>query len=291
MQYPPSELIINDDGSAFHLHVRPEQIAHKIILVGDPARVNAIAAHFSDVECDISNREFHTITGTYQGKRLSAISTGIGCGNIDIVVNELDALTNIDFTTRQDKPATVSMDLVRLGTCGGLQPDTPLGAYVCSMRSIGLDGLLNFYDSRQRVCDTALEDAFVNHMGWNSGWRCAVSPYAAIENESLSLRIAGKEMVKGITISAGGFYAPQGRCLRAIPADSTQNAKLENFNYKGKRIVNYEMEGAALAGLAAILGHKAACVCMVVANRRRQEALTGYKEKIDNLIQLVLDRI
>lgn len=288
--YSPSELIINDDGSIFHLHVKPGQIAKKIILVGDPGRVNMIAEHFSDIEFEVQNREFHTVTGTYNGKRLSAISTGIGCGNIDIVINELDALANINFDERTDNDKKESLELVRIGTCGGLQENTRLGTFVCSTKSIGFDGLLNFYRMRNEVCDIDMEKAFVKHMGWND-WECAPHPYVAIENEELTTRMAGNDFIKGITVSASGFFAPQGRFLRGEPADLEQNKKIESFVYNGAKITNYEMEGASMAGLAEILGHKAACVCMVVANRCQQEAFTNYKPSMNNLIQTVLERI
>lgn len=289
--FPPSELIINDDGSAFHLHLRPEQVADKIILVGDPGRVSLIASHFSSRECEVSNREFHTITGlTPSGKRITAISTGIGCGNIDIVMNELDALANIDFATRTSKPKHTSLELVRIGTCGGLQEDATLGTFICSAKSIGLDGLLNFYAARAGVCDTAMEQQFAAHMGWHD-WRCQPHPYVAVEDEELSSRIAGTDMMRGITVTSPGFFGPQGRCLHAALADPEQNAKIETFEHSGMRIANYEMESAPLAGLAAILGHKAACVCMVVAARRQQEALVDYKGKINELIEKVLVRV
>lgn len=288
--YAPSELIINEDGSVFHLHIHPDQIANKIILVGDPGRVNLIASHFDDIEWDIQNREFHSITGKFNGKRITVISTGIGCGNIDIVMNELDALANIDFKTRKDKPQKTSLEIVRIGTCGGLQENTKLGTYVCSARSVGFDGLLNFYKKREDVCDLDLEESFVKFMGWND-WRCAPHPYVAIENEELTTRIGGKEAIKGITVSAPGFFGPQGRFLRAEPADLLQNEKVEQFAYNDMSITNYEMESSALAGLSSILGHKAACICMVVANRREKEAFTNYKQAMDHLVQMVLTKI
>ena len=288
--YAPSELIINDDGSVFHLHIKPTQIASKIILVGDPGRVKLISKYLDDIEFEIQNREFHSVTGLYKKKRVTVISTGIGCGNIDIVINELDALANVDFNTRKDKNQKKSLEIVRIGTCGGLQEETKLGTFICSTRSIGLDGLLNFYKQRSNVCDLAIEKAFVEHLGWNN-WCCAAYPYVSIENEELTKRIAGNDSIMGITVSAGGFYGPQGRFLRAEPADTMQNEKIESFSYNGMKITNYEMESSALAGLASILGHKAACICMVVANRRQEEALTDYKLAMENLVQKVLERI
>lgn len=288
--YAPSELIINEDGSVFHLHVRPEQLADKIILVGDPGRVEVVASHLENHECNIASREFHTITGTYQGKRISVISTGIGCDNVDIVLNEIDALANIDFQTRETKEQLRSLELVRIGTCGGLQPYTPVGSYICSEISIGFDGLLNFYAGRNVVCDLPMERALLNHLGW-SGNLCCPAPYVIHANEELVERIASTDMVRGITVACGGFFGPQGRQLRIPLADPHQNEKIESFEYHGKRITNFEMESSALAGLSRLLGHRATTVCMVIANRVIQEANTGYKNKIDDLIQVVLNRI
>ncbi len=286
--FAPSELIINEDGSVFHLHVRPEQLADKVILVGDPGRVQTVASHFDRLECDIQSREFHTITGWFQGKRISVVSTGIGCDNIDIVMNELDALANIDFKTRTEKEQLRSLELVRIGTCGGLQPNTPVGTYIASCKSIGFDGLLNFYAGRNDVCDLAFEEAFKQHMHWNP-LLCA--PYVIDANSELIERVAGTEMVRGVTIACGGFFGPQGRELRIPLADPEQNAKVEAFEYQGWKITNFEMESSALAGLARLMGHRAMTCCMVIANRLAGEANTGYKGTIDNLIRLVLERI
>lgn len=288
MFFPPSELPINDDGSVFHLHLRPEYLADKLILVGDPARVNTVAAHFDKIEYEVSSREFHTITGTYKGKRITAQSHGIGCDNIDIVMNELDALANIDLQTRMEKPEHRTLTLVRIGTCGGLQPDTPIGTFVASVKSIGFDGLLNYYAARNEVCDLDLEAAFKAHMNWNP---VKGSPYVAVANSELTDQIAGSDMYRGITISCGGFYGPQGRQIRMKIEDPLQNEKVESFRYGDLKIANFEMESSALAGLSAILGHKAMTCCMVVANRYAQEMNTNYKNQIDDLIKLVLDRI
>ena len=287
-RFAESELIINADGSVFHLHVRPEQLADKIILVGDPGRVETVAAHFDSRECDIASREFHTVTGTYKGKRLTVLSTGIGCDNIDIVVNELDALANIDFNTRTEKPQLRSLEMVRIGTCGGLQPNTPVGTYINSRKSIGFDGLLHIYAGRNEVCDLDFEKAFCDHMHWNPQ---LAAPYVIPADETLSERISGDEMVKGVTIACGGFFGPQGRELRIPLADPDQNKKIEDFEYQGWKITNFEMESSALAGLAKLMGHRATTCCMVIANRLAGEANTGYKGTIDGLIQLVLDRI
>ena len=286
--YAPSELIINEDGSVFHLHLRPEQLAQKIILVGDPGRVATVAAHFDMVECDISSREFHSITGTYNGKRITVLSTGIGCDNIDIVVNELDALANIDFATRTEKPEFTQLEMVRIGTCGGLQPHTPVGTYVCSRKSIGFDGLLNYYAGRNEVCDLDFERAFTHHMQWNPQ---KGAPYVIDNDADLLTRINQGDMVDGVTIAAGGFFGPQGRKLRIPLEDPDQNDKIMAFEYDGHLITNFEMEGSALAGLTRLLGHKAMTVCMVIANRRAKEANTAYKNSIDDLIVKVLERI
>lgn len=286
--YAPSELIINEDGSVFHLHVKPEQLASKVILVGDPGRVGLVASHFDIIECDITSREFHTITGMYRGKRITVLSTGIGCDNIDIVVNELDALANIDFNTRTQKTEFRQLEMVRIGTCGGLQPDTPVGTYVCSRKSIGFDGLLNYYAGRNSVCDLPFEEAFTHHMQWNPQ---KGAPYVIDNNAELLARINQGDMVDGVTISAGGFFGPQGRKLRIPLEDPDQNEKIMAFEYAGHRITNFEMEGSAIAGLSRLLGHKAMTVCMVIANRRAKEANTGYKNSIDNLIEKVVERI
>lgn len=292
MKYESSELIINEDGSIFHLHIKPEQLADRIILVGDPGRVNIVASHFDFKECEINNREFHTITGTYKGKRITALSTGIGCDNIDITMNELDALANIDFKERREKTEHRTLTIVRIGTCGGLQPDVPLGTFVASVKSIGFDGLLNYYAGRNEVCDLDMEKAFVQHMNWcpQKG-----APYVATANPSLIEQVAGQEMLRGITIACGGFYGPQGRLIRLAIQDPNQNEKVESFRYKTSvgelKICNFEMESSALAGLASLLGHRAMTCCMVIANRHDKEMNTEYKNSIDNLIQLVLDRI
>lgn len=287
-RFEESELILNQDGSVFHLHIKPEQLAHKVILVGDPGRVSLVASHFTDIEMEVQSREFHSITGKYQGKRITVASTGIGCDNIDIVVNELDALVNIDFATRTEKAEKTSLEIVRIGTCGGLHEYTPVGTFIVSEKSIGFDGLLNFYAGRNEVCNLALEDAFTKHMHWNPQL-CA--PYVIEADEELTNRIGGDDMVHGITIACGGFYGPQGRQLRIPLADPDQNAKVESFEYEGMHITNFEMESSALAGLSKLLGHKATTCCMVIANRLIKEANTGYKSTIDNLIKEVLERI
>lgn len=288
--FAESELIINSDGSIFHLHIKPEHLADKVILVGDPGRVALVASHLENKECDIESREFHTVTGTYKGKRITVISTGIGCDNIDIVMNEIDALANIDFKTREEKSQLRSLEIVRIGTCGGLQLYTPEGTFICSEYSIGFDGLLNFYDGRNAVCDLKMERAIIEHLGW-TGNMCQPYPYVIKADEQLVERIAKDDMVKGITVACGGFFGPQGRQLRVPLVDPHQNEKIESFEYNGMHITNFEMESSALAGLSRLMGHHATTVCMVIANRRAGKADTGYKSHIDDLIKLVLERL
>ena len=287
--FAASELIINGDGSVFHLHLKPEHLADKVILVGDPGRVALVASHLSDIECEVESREFRTVTGQYEGKRITVVSTGIGCDNIDIVMNELDALANIDFNTRMEKNQTRSLEIVRIGTCGGLQLNTPEGTFVCSEYSVGFDGLLNFYAGRNAVCDLQMERALINHLGW-TGNMCQPYPYVIKADETLVERIA-EGMVRGITVACGGFFGPQGRQLRIPLADPNQNEKIESFEYNGLHITNFEMESSALAGLARLMGHHTTTVCMVIANRRAGRADTAYKNHIDDLIKLVLERL
>ena len=286
--FAPSELIINEDGSCFHLHLKPEQLADRVILVGDPGRVSTVADHFDTKECEVQSREFHTITGTYQGKRITVQSHGIGCDNIDIVMTELDSLANIDYQTRTERKEHRTLTCVRIGTCGGLQPFTPTGTFIASVKSIGFDGLLNYYAGRNDVCDLQLEAAFKEHMKWDS---IKGAPYVSVADTALINQIAGDDMVRGYTISCGGFYGPQGRKIRIPLADPDQNEKVESFEYDGMKVCNFEMESSALAGLASLLGHRAMTCCMVIANRYAQEMNTEYKNTIDTLIQRVLDRI
>lgn len=286
--FAESELIVNPDGSIFHLHLKPEQLADKVILVGDPGRVSVVASHFDHQECEVHNREFYTITGTYKGKRITVQSTGIGCDNIDIVMNELDALANIDLKERCEKAVKRQLTLVRVGTCGGLQPETPTGTFIASVKSIGFDGLLNFYAGRNEVSDLDFEREFKKQVKWNDQMG---NPYVATSDETLLNQIAGNDMVRGITIACGGFFGPQGRRLRLPLADPELNTKIENFAYKGLKITNFEMESSALEGLSALMGHKAVTCCMVIANRRAHKANASYVNSIDKLIQIVLDRI
>lgn len=286
--FAESELIINPDGSIFHLHLRPEELADRVILVGDPGRVETVARHFDSRETETGNREFRTVTGTYRGKRITVQSTGIGCDNIDIVLNEIDALANIDFTTRTERPQPRQLTLVRIGTCGGLQPYTPVGTFICSVKSVGFDGLLNFYAGRNDVCDLEFEEAFRHHVEWDPQMG---SPYVVDADEELAGRIGGDDMVRGVTIACGGFFGPQGRELRLPLADPRLNEKIESFEHHGLRITNFEMESSALAGLSRLMGHKAVTVCMVIANRVARRVDATYKNSIDDLIVRVLERI
>jgi len=286
--FPPSELIINSDGSIFHLHLKPEQLADNIILVGDPGRVALVAAYFDTQECSVSSREFNTITGVYKGKRISVISTGIGTDNIDIVMNELDALANINLVTRMENPDFHQLTIIRIGTSGGMQPEIPLGSFLISEKSIGFDGMLNFYAGRDSVSDLAFEASMKKHLVWNTQ---LAAPYVVDADEELINRIGKDDMLRGVTISANGFYGPQGRVLRINLADMQLNDKIESFRYGKYKITNYEMEGSAIAGLSKLMGHKAMTVCCIIANRRVEAATTDYKPYIEKLVQTVLDRI
>lgn len=286
--FPASELILNSDGSIFHLHLHPEQLADNVILVGDPGRVALVASYFDTQECSVSSREFNTITGTYQGKRISVISTGIGTDNIDIVMNELDALANIDLNSRTEKTTVRSLNIVRIGTSGGMQPDIPLGSFLISVKSIGFDGMLNFYAGRDKVSDLDFEKAMCTHLEWN---KQLAAPYVVDADTELVERIGQTDMLRGVTISANGFYGPQGRVLRLDLADMQLNDKIESFRYGNYKITNYEMEGSAIAGLAKLMGHKAMTVCCIIANRRVEAANTDYKPYIEKLVTTVLDRI
>ena len=284
---PSSELIINDDGSVFHLHLRPEQLADIVVLVGDPGRVALVAEHFDHIECKASNREFNTVTGTYKGRRMTVLSTGIGIGNIDISVTELDALANVDFETRQEKAEKRQLTLVRLGTSGAIQPDIRVGELVFARTSIGFDGLLNYYKGRNEVCDLDMERAFIAHTGWNE---LLPKPYC-IDADSALLALFEDVAREVITITAPGFYAPQGRWVRLEPQDPGLNEKIESFDYRGRRITNFEMESSALAGLAALMGHRAATVCTIIAQRIALDACTDYKPFVKRMIRTALDKL
>ncbi|MBD5202995.1 MAG: nucleoside phosphorylase [Barnesiella sp.] len=284
----PSELIINPDGSVFHLHLRPEQLTDRIILVGDPARVDMVAEFFDSRTFEVQSREFHTIGGTYKGKPIMCLSHGIGPDNIDIVINELDALANIDFTTREVKKEKRRLTMVRIGTSGALQPELILGTPVIAEYSVGFDGVLNYYAGRNDVADLDMERAFCDAVGWNPLW---AKPYFVKADEELVNQIGRDDMVRGCTISAVGFYGPQGRELRLPLANPDLNARIEQFRYHGRPVTNYEMESAPLQGLGRLMGHRCMTVCSIIANRMAHEATPNYKSAVRDLVETVLERI
>lgn len=285
---PPSELVINEDGSVFHLHLRPGQLADRVILVGDPNRVTMIGAYLDERELEVQNREFHTITGCYRGKRVSVVSHGIGCDNIDIVLTELDALVNIGFLSRTVLPEFHQLSLVRIGTSGSLQADIPVGSYVVAQKSIGLDGVIYFYAGNERARDLEMEEALMRQLDWRIE---GVRPYVVSADLSLVEQIAGNDFVRGMTMAANGFYGPQGRYLRLPLMDPALNGKIERFCFREARVTNYEMESSALAGLAALMGHRAMTVCCIIAGRVSKQMNTDYKDTMPDLIQKVLERI
>ena len=283
-----SELILNNDGSIFHLHLKPEDISSKIILVGDQGRVNEIASLFNNIEFEVQNREFKTVTGYYNNTKLTVISTGIGTDNIDIVLNELDALVNIDLEKREIKKELKSLDIVRVGTSGSLQPDIPVNSFVVSKKSIGFDGMLNFYASREKYCDLLFEKAFKHFTNWDNS---LPTPYVVNASEVLLAKFSDKEFVKGATISAPGFYGPQGRELRLKLAFPELNNKVEDFAFDDMRVTNFEMESSAIYGLSRMLGHNALTVCLIIANRVLLTANENYYNQMEKLILKVLDKL
>ncbi len=284
---PESELIINDDGSVFHLHIRPEELADKVILVGDPGRVDMISEYMQDIEFRRQSREFVSLTGKYAGKRLTVLSTGIGTDNIDIVMNELDALANIDFATREIKPEKKSLDILRIGTSGAIQPDIPLGSFVFAHVSVGCDGLLNWYADRDAIAMPGIEEAFKKHTGWN---RHLPDPYFVRAGKRMSEKFMDCT-IKGMTIAASGFYGPQGRVLRMPLAMPDMLETFETFRYDGWRVTNFEMEGSAIAGIAAHLGHNAGTVCCIIANRHLKSSNPDYKPAVRKLVELALAKL
>lgn len=283
-----SELIINSDGSCFHLHLKPDDLADKIVMCGDPERVDLIASFFDTVDVNVTSREYHTITGSYNGKRISALSHGIGANNMDIVFNELDALKNIDFETRKPKEQHHTLEIVRIGTCGGLQSYVPVGTCIIGKMSIGFDGVINWYDGRDCICNLDIESELVKKINYPSK---AARPYVVEADDDMFLRIKDNSMVEGIMISAAGFYGPQGRILRLSIKTPDINERITAFEHNGEHITNYEMESASLAGFAKLLGHKAVSVCLVVANRLTGESNPDYKHVMPQLIKRILDRI
>jgi uridine phosphorylase len=282
-----SELIINPDGSIFHLHLKPEHLADICLLVGDQDRVDMISNYFDKVECRIQNREFRTHTGFYKGTRVSVISSGIGTDNIDIVLNELDALCNIDLNTRTIKKDHKKLKIIRIGTSGALQEDIPVDTPVLTQMAIGFDGLINFYQDRDKISQLDIEKAFMKHTGWNS--KLPV-PYFVEGSKNLIDKI-GFDMIKGLTISAPGFYGPQGRILRLPIVDTNINDKISAFRFNELKINNYEMESSAIYGLSKLLGHEALTVCLIIANRMRKEYSRDYKKGVEKLVVTVLERL
>lgn len=287
MRIPESELIINDDGSAFHIHLRPEELADIVILVGDPGRVEMVGEYITDIEFRHSSREFVSTTGKYNGKRLTVLSTGIGTDNCDIVMTELDALANVDFETREPKETHRTLTILRIGTTGAIHADIPLGSPIFSHYSVGCDGLLNWYANRMEITDIEMEEAFKEHVGWN---RHLPSPYFVKASEKLIKRFEDCT-VKGVTISAPGFYGPQGRVVRLGLAMPDMLEKFESFRYNGYRITNFEMESSAVAGLAKHLGHEAGTVCCAIANRYLKSSNPDYKPQVRKLVELALERL
>lgn len=285
---PPSEMIINSDGSIFHLHLYPDQLTDNIILVGDPGRVDLVASFFDTKTFEVQSREFRTIGGTYHGKPIMCLSHGIGPDNIDIVINELDALANIDFVTREVRDQKRVLTMVRIGTSGALQPELTIGTPVIATKSLGFDGVLNYYAGRNEVADLDMERAFCESVGWNPLW---AKPYIVDADAELVERIGLDDMVRGNTISAVGFYGPQGRELRLPLANPDLNARIEAFRYGDRKITNYEMESAPLQGLGKLMGHKAMTVCSIIANRYNNNANPNYKDAVRDLIKTVLDRL
>ncbi len=283
-----SELLLNPDGSIFHLHLKPDQIAKDIILVGDPERVDMIAEFFSQIEFRTKNREFVSVTGRYKEKRITVISTGIGTDNIDIVVNELDALANIDLETREIKTAITSLNLIRIGTSGALQPDIPINTYLASQKAIGFDGLLNFYARREEIADLEFEDVFKTYTDWNP---LLASPYVVDCNANLYDKIVDDEFISGITITTPGFYGPQGRELRLHIVDQTINNKIEFFRFKQMKITNYDMECSAIYGLSKLLGHQAVAVYIIIDNRINLCASIDYKPSMKCLVHKILEKL
>lgn len=287
MKIQSSELILNPDGSIYHLNLRPENIAHDIIFVGDQDRVEKITAHFDSIEFTTQKREFKTQTGVYKGKRMTVLSTGIGPDNIDIVINELDALVNIDLETRQPKENHTALNIIRIGTSGSLQADIPVDGIVMSKYALGLDNMLRSYQI-DKVTDAVLENAFVSHTNWDAR---KGQPYGVKCSEKLEKMIESADIHKGITATAGGFYGPQGRVLRLPLQDAGLNSKMDNFSHNGNRITNLEMETAAIFGLSALLGHNALSMNAIIANRANGTFSTDPYAAVNKLIEYTLDKI
>ena len=291
MRIPESELIINKDGSVFHIHLKPEQLADNVILVGDPGRVAMISQFLTDIECHNASREFVSVTGSYNGKRITVLSHGIGPDNIDIVMTELDALANVDFETREVKPEHRTLNILRIGTSGALHADIPLGSFVLSHMSVGFDGVMNWYGNREKVTIPAVEDAFKRHLNWEP---TLPSPYFVKASPRI-IDLLRDVTIKGVTISAPGFYGPQGRVVRMPLAMPNMLKDIESFRFsvagEDYRITNFEMESAPLAGMAAHLGHEACTVCCIIANRYLHNSNPDYKANVRQLVELALMRM
>ena len=287
MRIAESELIINEDGSCFHLHLKPNELADNVILVGDPGRVSMVATYLDDVEFDRTTREFHSVTGRYNGKRVTVISTGIGTDNCDIVMNELDALANIDFKTREIKAEHRTLNILRIGTSGAIQPDIPLGSFVFAKMSLGCDGLMNWYADRRKIAVPRIGAAFKKHVGWN---RHLCDPYFVKAGKDMCKRFEDCA-IQGITISAQGFYGPQGRVLRMRLAMPDMIEKFASFGYEGMRLTNFEMESSAIAGIGKMLGHNCGTICLILAQRSKKGVNTDIKKQMEKLVKLSLDRL
>ncbi len=285
-RFPESELIINEDGSCFHLHIRPEQLADRIILVSDPTSVDLVASHFDSKECDIESREFHTITGTFKGKRITCLSYGFGAENIDIVLNELDTLANVDYETREEQQSHRTLTIVNVGISESIQPQIKNGTIVASDKAIGLDGLLNYYAGRNEICDLQMEKCFSDHMEWNP---VKGAPYIVAAETDLLKRITKDDFTCGYTVSCIGFYSPQGRGLRLPLEDANHKEKLVSFEYVGKHICNIDMESASIIGMASLLGHRAVSCCVV--DEAAQSSVLSKNKAFGQLLELVQDRI
>lgn len=284
---PESELVLNRDGSVYHLHVRDEHVANSVIVVGDPGRVQQVSGHFEKIECRIQNREFITHTGSYKGKRVTVLSTGIGTDNIDIVVNELDAAVNIDPRKRAPRPQRRKLNIVRIGTSGALQADIPVGTMVLSEFGLGFDGLMHYYHFKPSLEEQELTSKINEHLNWN---RDLSRPYVVKGSESL-MQLLGEGMMKGITATASGFYGPQGRKLTLAPRDPDINQRLRSFSWKTHRIMNFEMETSALYGLGRLLNHECVTCCAVIANRIRKEFSDDHHRDTGVLVETVLNRL
>jgi uridine phosphorylase len=284
---PNSDLLIHDDGAIYHLNLKPDQMADTIIVVGDPDRVPAISHYFDNVECIVKNREFVTHTGCCKGKRLTVLSTGIGTDNIDIVMNELDALANIDLIKRQVRPEIRQLNVIRIGTSGAIQPDIPVNSFALSSHGLSFDNLLHFYKDDCAIYEKDMQDSFMEQVNWNK----EMAYPRIIRGSDCLLKKLAKGTITGITVTAPGFYGPQGRVLRLALSDPGMNEKIRSFTFKGQRIINFEMETSALYGLGAMLGHNVATVCALIANRANNTYSVDHTKVIKDLVELVLDRI